>query len=138
PLVASLSVPESPVIKRLATVQHLHSPVSAQLREGVSLEALLTALHPTPAVGGRPRAGALELIATLEPFARGWYAGPVGVVGLESAEFAVAIRSAYLEGDRAAVMAGCGIVKGSEPLSEWAETLKKAAPLVRLLTEAAP
>lgn len=134
PLAEAIDMPETPVLKRLPTVQHLHTPIVATLRPDTNLESVLAALHPTPAVGGAPRGRAIELIRTLEPGGRGWYAGPVGWVGLEAAEFAVAIRSAYLQGNRAAVMAGAGIVDGSVPALEWAETARKAAPLVRLLT----
>jgi salicylate biosynthesis isochorismate synthase len=134
PIARSLEVPETPGLRRLPTVQHLHTPIRAVLAEGTSIGAVLGAMHPTPAVGGAPRERAMGLIRQLEAGGRGWYAGPVGWVGLDEAEFAVAIRSAYVREHRAAVMAGAGIVAGSKPASEWAETARKAAPLVRLLT----
>jgi menaquinone-specific isochorismate synthase len=105
------------------------------MRPGVGPTALLRALHPTPAVGGTPRPSALEWIRAHEPFARGWYAGPVGWVGPDAAEFAVALRSAYFQDRSAVVVAGAGLVAGSDPDAEWDETARKAAPLIRLLTE---
>lgn len=134
PLASSVAMPAAPGLKRLPTVQHLHTPITAVLEPHATLGALLAAMHPTPAVGGTPRREAMAMIRTLEVGDRGWYAGPVGWVGRDEAEFAVAIRSAYLQGAQAAVMAGAGIVAGSVPAHEWAETARKAAPFVRLLT----
>jgi isochorismate synthase len=134
PLASSVAMPAAPGLKRLPTVQHLHTPITAVLEPQASLGALLSAMHPTPAVGGTPRVEAMAMIRELEVGDRGWYAGPVGWVGRDEAEFAVAIRSAYLQGAQAAVMAGAGIVAGSVPAHEWAETARKAAPFVRLLT----
>jgi isochorismate synthase EntC len=83
-------------------------------------------LHPTPAVGGLPRPAALAAIATLEGFDRGLYAGPVGWVdGRGEGEWAVALRGAELDGSRARLVAGAGIVAGSDPDAEWAETEAK-------------
>lgn len=135
PYTEDLTMPGAPVLKRLANVQHLHTPAAARLAPGAGLGDVLRALHPTPAVGGFPRLEAMALLAELEGLPRGWYAGPIGWIGAESSQFAVAIRSAYLRGPEAAVMAGAGIVKGSEPDREWEETARKAWPLVRLLTE---
>lgn len=134
PLAEQLEMAETPTLRRLPNVQHLHTPVRATLHAGASLAAILEAMHPTPAVGGTPRERAIELIRELEAQPRGWYAGPVGWVSREAAEFAVAIRSAGLAGARATVWAGAGIVAGSEPAAEWDETARKAMPLVRLLT----
>ena len=76
---------------------------------------------PTPAVGGYPARRALRAIAEMETFDRGWYAGLVGWVGRDAAEFAVAIRSGLFEGSRLSVFAGAGIVAGSEAGVEWQE-----------------
>jgi isochorismate synthase len=134
PLASSVAFAAAPGLKRLPTVQHLHTPITAVLEPHASLGALLAAMHPTPAVGGTPRMEAMAMIRELEVGDRGWYAGPVGWVGRDEAEFAVAIRSAYMQGAQAAVMAGAGIVAGSVPAHEWAETARKAAPFVRLLS----
>ena len=81
----------------------------------------LSKLHPTPAVGGFPKYQALELIQQIEPFERGWYAAPVGWVGYDQAEFAVAIRSGLIDRNQLLLFAGAGIVRGSQSEEEWAE-----------------
>jgi menaquinone-specific isochorismate synthase len=86
---------------------------------------VLRALHPTPAVGGYPNGEALEEIRAFEPFDRGWYAGPIGWIGADAAEFAVGIRSGLVRGSRLALFSGAGIVEGSVPEDEWAEIEQK-------------
>jgi menaquinone-specific isochorismate synthase len=76
-------------------------------------------------VAGLPRESALKQIESLEKFDRGWYAGPIGWLSKDGAEFAVALRSALLHDKEALVYAGAGIVKGSEPLKEWQEIENK-------------
>jgi menaquinone-specific isochorismate synthase len=110
---------------KLARRRHLVSKVSGTLRADVTDAEVLQALHPTPAVGGYPREEALEEIRTSEPFDRGWYAGPVGWIGADSAEFAVGIRSGLVRGNRLALFSGAGIVAGSAPEGEWAEIEQK-------------
>ena len=105
--------------------RHLVSRVRGVLREGVTDAEVLLALHPTPAVGGYPREGALEKIRTDEPFDRGWYAGPIGWIGADEAEFAVGIRSGLVHGNNLALFSGAGIVEGSVPEAEWAEIEQK-------------
>jgi menaquinone-specific isochorismate synthase len=105
--------------------RHLVSRVRGVLREGVTDAEVLLALHPTPAVGGYPREGALEKIRTDEPFDRGWYAGPVGWIGADEAEFAVGIRSGLVRGRDLFLYSGAGIVEGSVPEAEWAEIEQK-------------
>ena len=103
-------------------MQHLQTRVHAALRAGVGDAELVAALHPTPAVAGAPVASATEALRALEPFDRGLYAGPVGIVSRDGAEIAVAIRSALVEGDVLTAFAGAGIVDGSDPAEEWRET----------------
>ena len=92
------------------------------------------ALHPTPAVNGSPRDATFAAIARLEHFDRASYAGPVGWVDAGGdGEFAVAIRGASLDGTRARLLAGAGIVAGSDPDAEWAETQAKLEPMLRAL-----
>jgi menaquinone-specific isochorismate synthase len=117
---------------KLDHVQHMVTRFRGSLKEDVGDDALLTALHPTPAVGGYPVDGALDRIFRLEPHDRGWYAGPVGWIGADKAGFAVAIRSGLVENDRLTVFAGAGIVKGSDPDREWVETGHKMASLLSL------
>jgi menaquinone-specific isochorismate synthase len=98
---------------------------------------LIARLHPTPAVGGTPRAPAMAAIARLEPFARGLYAGPQGWVDHRGGgEFFVGIRSALVDGHAATVYAGAGIVAGSDPEKEFAETELKFQALIGALTNA--
>jgi salicylate biosynthesis isochorismate synthase/menaquinone-specific isochorismate synthase len=120
-------------LRRLANVTHLRTPLRATLKDGVPAVEAARALHPTPAVGGSPRAAALGFLAKHEGFDRGPYAGAVGVRGADTLELWVAIRSALLEGARATVYAGAGIVAGSTPEAEWAETERKAKALLGAL-----
>ncbi|HOP07913.1 MAG TPA: isochorismate synthase [candidate division Zixibacteria bacterium] len=124
-----------PVVIKQARVQHLSSRFSGELNEGVSDGELLCALHPTPAVGGTPRDEAVAMIQALEPFDRGWYAGPIGTVGSRAAEFAVAIRSGLLCGSRLRLYSGAGIVEGSVPESEWDEIENKLSSFKSALGE---
>lgn len=117
---------------KLARGWHLRSRVRGTLREGVTDADVLCALHPTPAVGGYPKSGAVEKIRDLEPFDRGWYAGPVGWIGPEGAEFAVGIRSGLMRGRSLALYSGAGIVSGSAPQDEWAEIEGKIGDFTRI------
>ena len=125
------SEPE-PSIVALANVQHLASLVEGRLSSPpASVLTLVEALHPTPAVCGAPRATALEVIARLEGFDRGRYAGTVGWVDASgNGRFAVSIRCAELSGSRARLFAGNGIVADSDPLTELAETHAKLNALL--------
>jgi len=126
-----------PDVARLSTVAHLATTIRARLRDH-SMSALDVAdfLHPTPAVAGVPREAALAAIAELEDFDRGLYAGPVGWVDARGdGDWAVALRSATLDGTRARLVAGAGIVAGSDPDREWDETESKLAAMRSALTE---
>ena len=108
-------------VRKLARLQHLVSAFRGTLRPDVSDLDILKALHPTPAVGGYPEDTALQEIALLESFDRGWYAGPIGWVGGDEAEFAVAIRSGLVRQNHLVLYSGAGIVEGSTPDDEWQE-----------------
>lgn len=124
-----------PRVLGLANVQHLHLPISATLPEGVHILDLVARLHPTPAVGGSPRGAALAALSRLEAFGRGLYAGPQGWVDHRGGgEFFVGIRSALVDGCTATVYAGAGIVAGSTPEKEFAETELKFKALIEALT----
>lgn len=117
-------------LRQLRLVQHLIARFEGELRPDVSDAEILDALHPTPAVGGLPRAGAMKLIAETEERDRGWYAGPIGRLGGDGAELAVGIRSMLLGVIPAATLfAGCGLVEGSSAAGEWEETAAKLAGL---------
>jgi class 3 adenylate cyclase len=116
-------------------VAHLATPLRGRLRPPApdALE-LARLLHPTPAVGGTPSRASLELIRSLEGFDRGRYAGPVGWVDARGdGEWAIALRGAELDGRRGRLVAGAGIVAGSDPEAEWAETQAKLEPMLRAL-----
>ena len=125
---------EEPVLVKVQNVQHLATPIRAQLAEPVPAVELAGMLHPTPAVGGEPRDKALPLIPALEGLDRGWYAGAVGWTDLaEDGEFCVALRCALLRGGLAHLYAGCGVVRDSSPGEELAETEVKLEALLPLL-----
>lgn len=133
PFCEVLTIAETPRLLKLPRIQHLHTPVSGELKPGVSLGAVLAALHPTPAVGGVPREPARVAISQLEDRSRGWYAGAVGWISRHAADFAVGIRSALLTPQGATVFAGGGIVPGSDPDAEYDETERKASSMLALL-----
>jgi menaquinone-specific isochorismate synthase len=125
---------EEPEIVKVANIQHLGTPVIAQLAEPHSAVELAGLLHPTPAVGGEPWPAAAEAIAELEQMDRGWYAAPVGWMdGTEDGEFCVALRSGILRDREAHLFAGVGVVAGSDPPAELAETEVKLQALLPLL-----
>lgn len=122
--------PGSPRVVTARSVQHLETQVTATLPSPGDVLDLVDCLHPTPAVGGYPQQPALEVMRDLEAIDRGWYAGPFGWIDLTgSGEFAVAIRSAVIDGASASLFAGCGIVAGSDPRDELAETELKLQPM---------
>jgi menaquinone-specific isochorismate synthase len=125
PLCEELEIDGDIAEMKLAKGRHLRSRVRGILKEGVTDAGLLEALHPTPAVGGHPRDGALAEIRDLEPFDRGLYAGPIGWIGAEASEFAVGIRSGLVRGRTMDLYSGAGIVAGSVPEEEWAEIENK-------------
>jgi len=125
---------ESPGLVTVANIQHLATPIHAQLAEPRSAVELATLLHPTPAVGGEPREAAVPAIAELERMDRGWYAGPVGWMdAAEDGEFCVAIRSALIRDRTARLFSGCGIVADSDAAAELAESEIKLEALLPLL-----
>jgi len=131
PIVERLDVTPAPGILALRHVQHLNTPMEGVLRDETGILALAELLHPTPAVGGEPRDAALALIAEHEGFDRGWYAGPVGWLGADSdGELMVALRCGLVDGQRATLFAGCGIVADSDPAREWEESRIKLRPVV--------
>jgi len=128
------AVAHDPGLVKVHNVQHLATPIRAQLREPLAAVELAGLLHPTPAVGGEPREAALPLIPALEGLDRGWYAGAVGWTDLsEDGEFCVALRCALLRERVAHLYAGCGIVRDSEPSAELAESEVKLQALLPLL-----
>lgn len=133
PLSTQFHMDRHPAVMKLAATLHLQSRARALLRPGVTSLDVLEALHPTPAVGGYPVQTALEAIREREPFDRGWYAGPVGWIGRDTAEFAVAIRSGLVCRNSLALYSGAGIVYGSTPYAEWREIEHKIGTFMRVI-----
>ena len=127
-----LDVPEGPRVLALANVQHLATDVTGQLADGASVLALAASLHPTAAVCGTPTERALALIREIEGMDRGRYAGPVGWFDANGdGEFGIALRCAEVDEQAGFVrsFAGCGIVAGSSPALELAESTAKLVPI---------
>ncbi len=123
-----------PGLVKVANIQHMATPIRAQLAEPRSAMELAAILHPTPAVGGEPLDRALAAIDELEDMDRGWYAGPVGWMdAAEDGELCVALRSALLRDRRAHLYAGAGIVADSDPAAELAETEVKLGAILPLI-----
>jgi isochorismate synthase len=134
PVSVWVTVADQPVLVKVHNVQHLATPIRAQLADPVPAVELAGRLMPTPAVGGEPGHAALPLIPALEGLDRGWYAGAVGWTDLsEDGEFCVALRCALLRGPLAHLYAGCGIVRDSVPAEELAESEVKLQALLPLL-----
>jgi salicylate biosynthesis isochorismate synthase/menaquinone-specific isochorismate synthase len=134
PLSVWVEAAPEPGLVKVANIQHLATPIHAQLSDPRSAVELAALLHPTPAVGGEPRERALAAIGELEGLDRGWYAGPVGWMDTaEDGEFCVAIRSALLRDRTAHLFAGNGIVADSDPEAELAETEVKLGALLPAL-----
>ncbi len=131
----SVTIDRELTILKLNKVQHLYTKCHGILKSDLTDADILPKLHPTPAVGGFPRTQALQMIQELEPFERGWYAAPVGWVGYDDTEFAVAIRSGLIDRDRLLLFAGAGIVKGSQAEEEWAEIENKIRHFTELFTD---
>jgi isochorismate synthase len=119
-------VVEKPQLLKLKNVQHLKTPIVGELLPGRCILDVMANLHPTPAVGGFPHEVALMSIRNIEKLDRGWYAGPLGWIGPSGhGEFAVALRSGLIDGNKATLFAGCGIVADSDPESEYTESCLK-------------
>lgn len=129
-----IQMPATPTLKKLPTVQHLHTPVTAVLDPGQSLWSLLEVLTPTPAVAGSPVPAATQWILEHEPFQRGWYAGAIGSATLSGdGTFHVALRSGLIRGATAYLYAGCGIMAHSDPAQELKESRWKFRTMLEAL-----
>ncbi len=118
-------------LKKLANVQHLHTPITADVPEDTHVVDVAERLHPTPAVGGLPPEAAWRTIKETESFERGWYAAPVGWFDAAGdGSFSVAIRSAVAGEEVATLFAGNGIVGDSDPEVEWDELQLKFRPML--------
>src|SRR5690606_16855270 len=127
-----LDVPAEPSVLRLANVQHLATDINAMLVDETSVVAIAAALHPTAAVCGTPTERAMQYILSQEELDRGRYAGPVGWFDANGdGEFGIALRCGQIAPDQMSIelLAGCGIVAGSDPDSEFEESESKLAAM---------
>ena len=128
-------VSTAPQLHKLKNIQHLKTTIGGELIPGRCILDIMADLHPTPAVGGFPRQAALEAIRSTEKLDRGWYAAPLGWIGASGhGEFAVALRSGLIDGNKARLFAGCGIVADSDPQAEFAESCLKFQVMLRALS----
>lgn len=117
-----ISIADKPEILSLKHVQHLFTPISAEVMEGVSLSSLMKQLHPTPALAGTPVGEALMLIRRIETYNRGFYGGACGYVDAAgNGEISVGLRTGVFDGEIGWVYAGCGIVDDSNAADEFNE-----------------
>ena len=137
PSCSSLEVPDGPAVLGLRNVSHLATHITGRLAPGPHLPSALelaARIHPTPAVGGSPSEEALRYLQKVEGFDRGRYAGPVGWMDSRGdGSFALGIRCAELSGAAARIYAGNGIMAGSDPAEELAETQLKLQALLAAL-----
>lgn len=135
PMCAGLVYEAAPTLLKLGNIQHLCTPITGRVANGYTLLDFVERLHPTPAVGGRPREVALQIIRACEGIDRGWYAGAVGWLDARGeGEFAVALRSALLQSHTATLFAGCGIMADSDPAQEYTESALKLKPMLAALS----
>lgn len=136
PFCTAIDIEDQPGLLSLRNCHHLHTKIQGVLKANEADAPLIEALHPTPAVGGTPREAALKWLIEHEPFDRGVYAAPVGWIGYDAAEFAVAIRSGLVRGNELTLYSGAGIVPGSIAEDEWDEIENKMANFTRILPDA--
>jgi menaquinone-specific isochorismate synthase len=118
-------------VLQLPDVQHLRTPIECKLHPNTTTDQLLERLHPTPAVCGIPKRISNQLIAELEPFHRGWYAGTMGIEHNNNSDFTVMIRSALWRDDAGYAWSGAGIVSESDANLEWIEIENKAKQFIQ-------
>jgi anthranilate synthase component 1 len=134
----SVKVKQFLTIKRFSHVQHIVSHVTGRMRRDFDAYDCLKAVFPAGTVSGAPKVRAMQIIDELEPSIRGPYAGAVGYFSFNgSCDFAIAIRSLFVNGDKAYIQSGAGIVIDSDPQLEWAETEHKANAMLSALKKAA-
>lgn len=134
PFCRNLQYADTPTVRELPNVLHMHTPIHGKLSEPTHILTLVQALQPTPAVGGVPTDRAVSWIVEHEVMGRGWYSAPVGWADANGdGEFVVALRSGLLRNGKAWVYAGAGIMADSDPVSEYAETELKMQALLGAL-----
>jgi isochorismate synthase len=133
-LTSDLNVSDGPVLKKMASVQHLSTEISGTLADGGGVMDVVDAVHPTPAVGGVARGEAIDFIRRTEQIDRGWYTGGVGWMnGAGDGAIAIGLRCGLVREGRTQLFAGAGIVADSRPDAELRETRLKLRPLLDVL-----
>ena len=132
PLCTDFHTDENPSLLNWSGGHHLITRFEGRLKKGIGDKELIAELHPTPAVAGTPAKSALKAIRNLETFGRGWYCGPVGYIGSQASEFAVAIRSGLIHDYGLNIYAGAGIIAESSPETEWIETENKLQGFLKI------
>ena len=125
----SVRVAELGAVEEYSHVMHLVSDVVATVVPGTAPLDVFRAMFPGGTITGTPKIRAMEIIAELEPVARGFYTGALGWTGRDAAQWNIIIRSAVVRDGEALIQAGAGIVADSDPTREWKESLRKAAAL---------
>ena len=125
----------SPEERPFGNLRHLYQKLDGLLKSKISDKMLIAQLHPTPALGGFPRDLTMNYLRSVEPFNRGWYGAPIGIVSEKETDLAVAIRSMLVSKNELHLFSGAGIVKGSDPLKEWEELDRKIAHVLRWTNE---
>ena len=119
-------------IKKYSNIQHIYTPIKAELSSYEQIYNLVDEIFPTPAICGYPKGTALKYITENEKFGRGLFSGIIGFISPGEMDLVIAIRSALLKGNNLYIYAGCGIVKDSDPISEFEETEIKMKPILSL------
>ncbi len=121
----------APEERPFAHLRHLYHQLEGDLKGYITDKMLIEELHPTPALGGFPRDATMNYLLNVEPFCRGWYGAPIGLVSEKETDLAIAIRSMVVSGNQLHLFSGAGIVKDSEPTKEWEELDRKIAHILR-------
>lgn len=133
----TVKVDELMTVKRFSHVQHIVSHVAGNLKKSLDSYDALRAVFPAGTVSGAPKVRAMEVIDELEPDLRGPYAGALGYFSFNgSCDFAITIRSLFVDGAKAYLQSGAGIVMDSDPAREWDETEHKAGAMLSALKKA--
>jgi menaquinone-specific isochorismate synthase len=123
------------VIKKYSNIQHIYTPIKAELNSYEQIYKLVDEIFPSPAICGYPKGKSLKYIVENEKFDRGLFSGIIGFISPGEMDLVIAIRSALLKGNNLYIYAGCGIVKDSNPISEFEETEIKMKPILSLFND---
>lgn len=129
---SELKVDAKPQLLKLSAGHHLMTKIEGTLNKDISDGRIIESIHPTPAVAGFPVTESKASIRMIENFSRGWYAGLIGYVGFQKADFTVGIRSALVQKNQISLFSGAGIVQGSDVQDEWNEIEHKISTFLKI------